>query len=64
MGPNSEMVVYVDPLGCILALSPSAYAKTCLGRPPGIFNIFPNGFKKGPYIPISFKGTLIRDPIY
>ena len=21
-----------------------------LGRPPGIFNIFPHGFNKGPYI--------------
>ena len=26
-----------------------------LGR-PGIFDIFPNDFNKGPYIPMFFKG--------
>ena len=26
------------------------------GYAPGIFNIFPNGLNKGPYIQIFFKG--------
>ena len=32
-----------------------------LGRGPGISNIFPNGFNKGPYILVFFKGLY---PIY
>ena len=29
---------------------------TALGRPPGIFSLFLNGFKREPYIRIFFKG--------
>ena len=38
-------------------LSEVAFAiRNILGRPLGNFNIFPNGFNKGLYILIFFKG--------
>ena len=36
--------------------SPNMITSSLTGEAPGIFNIFPNGFNRGSYILIFFKG--------
>ena len=58
-GLPGGQVFGVEPLETTAALSKkcgNAFAEGRAGSVPGISNVFPNGFNKGPYIPIAFTG--------
>ena len=58
-GPNFYLwsLIFFGPLGTDwLRLREFIAIPYHLGRPPGILDIFLNGFSKGPYILLFFKG--------
>ena len=57
MGPGNSATRYHRKGRIEVAFKkPRTYHRNSLGRPVGYLNIFPNGFNRGPYILILFKG--------